>query len=230
MNIVITGASRGIGYQTALILAGAGHVVIAVSRSKEGLEKLKDASQGAPGKIIPLVFDLESGDMKILSATINKNIGSIDVLLNNAGAIINKPFETISDAELLQVYKVNVLSVFSITRELLPLMKAGSHVVNISSMGGYQGSSKFAGLSAYSSSKGALTVLSECLAEELKPMNISVNCLCLGAVQTEMLSLAFPGFKAPIEAAKMAAFIADFAITGQRYFNGKILPVSLGTI
>lgn len=96
-------------------------------------------------------------------------------------------------------------------------------------MGGFQGSAKFAGLSAYSSSKAALSGLTECLAEELKPNGISVNCLAIGAVQTEMLSKAFPGYKAPLSPAEMAGFIQYFALNGHRYFNGKILPVSITT-
>ena len=96
-------------------------------------------------------------------------------------------------------------------------------------MGGFQGSTKFAGLSAYSSSKSALSGLTECLAEELKDRNIAVNCLALGAVQTEMLGKAFPGYKAPLSAAKMAEFICEFALTGQLFFNGKIIPVSSTT-
>jgi NAD(P)-dependent dehydrogenase (short-subunit alcohol dehydrogenase family) len=96
-------------------------------------------------------------------------------------------------------------------------------------MGGVQGSAKFAGLSAYSSSKAALCTLTECLAEELKLENISVNCLALGAVQTEMLSKAFPGYRAPLSASEMAEFIVQFARSGHYYFNGKILPVSSTT-
>jgi NAD(P)-dependent dehydrogenase (short-subunit alcohol dehydrogenase family) len=96
-------------------------------------------------------------------------------------------------------------------------------------MGGFQGSAKFKGLSAYSSSKSALAGLTECLAEELKEKNIAVNCLAIGAVQTEMLNKAFPGYQAPLKANEMAAFISEFAVNGHKYFNGKIIPVSSST-
>ncbi len=96
-------------------------------------------------------------------------------------------------------------------------------------MGGVQGSEKFQGLSLYSASKAALAVFTECLAEELKTHNVKANALALGAVQTEMLSHAFPTYKAPLQASEMADYIADFALNGHQYYNGKILPVSLST-
>ena len=104
-----------------------------------------------------------------------------------------------------------------------------SHVVIISSMGGIQGSVKFPGLSAYSSSKAAVINLTELLAEEYKESGPSFNVLALGAVQTEMLQEAFPGYKAPTTPSEMARFIGDFAFTGNKFFNGKILQVSNST-
>lgn len=105
-------------------------------------------------------------------------------------------------------------------------MREGGHIVNISSMGGFQGSVKFPGLSAYSASKGALAILTECLAEELKDKNIKVNCLALGSSQTEMFEAAFPGMQAGTLAFEMGRYVADFALNGSKYFNGKIIPVS----
>jgi NAD(P)-dependent dehydrogenase (short-subunit alcohol dehydrogenase family) len=94
-------------------------------------------------------------------------------------------------------------------------------------MGGFQGSDKFPGLSAYSVTKGTLSILTECLAVELQDKNIKVNCLCLGAVQTEMLNEAFPGLTAPVEASQMGTYISDFVINGHTFYNGKVLPVAL---
>ena len=96
-------------------------------------------------------------------------------------------------------------------------------------MGGIQGSAKFAGLSAYSSSKGAVITLTELLAEEFKESGPSFNALALGAVQTEMLEEAFPGFKAPVSALEMAEYIQKFALLGHKYYNGKVLQVSNST-
>lgn len=219
MNIIITGASRGIGYETAKLLSKE-HKVIAVSRSA-GKNKL-------PG-VIHIPFDLEKGDIqKELLPAIKKEFKTVDVLINNAATFIKKPFEKITRKDLEKVYAVNLFSIAELTQSLLPLMKK-THVLNISSMGGIQGSLKFPGLSAYTSSKGALITLTECLAEEFKNKGISFNCIAFGSVQTEMLAEAFPGFKAPISAKEAAEFTAQFATTGQKYFNGKTLQMALST-
>ena len=128
-----------------------------------------------------------------------------------------------------KVYEVNVFAPAMLIKVLLPLIEKSTeaHIVNISSMGGVQGSSKFIGLSAYSSSKGALITLTECLATELAHKNIKVNCLALGSVNTEMLATAFPGYEAPVSANKMAEWVSWFALNGHHFFNGKIIPVAL---
>lgn len=232
MNIIVTGASRGIGYETIKILAAdTGNKIIALARNRGALEKLKRECNR--GNVYIVAIDLADKNMKKkLIPFIQKQFKFIDILINNAGAIVNKPIQSTSDKELENVYNVNVLSVYRLIRDLIPLLKRqkrGSHIVNISSMGGVQGSVKFSGLSAYSSSKGAVAVLTECLAQELKQFNISVNCLALGSVQTEMLQKAFPGYKAPLSAIQMADFVANFALAGNQHFNGKILPVSIST-
>lgn len=234
MNIVVTGASRGIGFETALSLCKQGHHVIAVARNGKGLENLQNAARScsADSKLMILSGDLTSEkDIQELVFHAKSLNNRIDVLINNAATIINKPFENISSDELRQLYEINVFSPFRLIQSLIPLMGGVeiSHIVNISSMGGVQGSAKFSGLSAYSSSKAALAVLSEVLAEELRAKNIKVNCLALGATQTEMLSQAFPKYEAPIIASEMAEWIAWFAINGHNYFNGKIIPVALST-
>lgn len=151
---------------------------------------------------------------------------SVDVLINNAGKLINKPFLETTQSDFELVYKVNVFGLANLTRTLLSKMNSDSHIVNISSMGGINGTSKFPGLAAYSSSKGAVSILTELLAEEFKDSGPSVNALALGAVQTEMLSEAFPGLDVPMDAKTMAAYIAQFALTGHQFYNGKVLPVS----
>jgi NAD(P)-dependent dehydrogenase (short-subunit alcohol dehydrogenase family) len=158
---------------------------------------------------------------------IKKHFTKIDILINNAGFLVNQPFQKISSVDFDQTFDINIKSPFFLCQTLLPLMHSETHIVNISSMGGFQGSAKFNGLSVYSASKGALAILTECMAEELKENGIKVNCLALGAVQTEMLSEAFPGYAAPLKPFEMAEFIVDFAINGNKYFNGKIIPVTL---
>ena len=150
----------------------------------------------------------------------------MDAVVHNAGSFMLKPFSESTQKDFEDIYKVNVFAVANLTRVCLPYLQKGSHVVTVSSMGGIQGSLKFAGLAAYSSSKGAVITLSELLAEEYKEREISFNVLALGAVQTEMLEEAFPGYQAPIKASEMADYIFDFTLTGNKYFNGKVLQVS----
>jgi NAD(P)-dependent dehydrogenase (short-subunit alcohol dehydrogenase family) len=150
----------------------------------------------------------------------------IDAIVHNAGALLLKPFEKTTLEDFESIYKVNVFGVANLTKICLPFLEKGSHVVTISSMGGIQGSMKFAGLSAYSSSKGAVITLSELLAEEYKDRAISFNVLALGAVQTEMLEEAFPGYKANLLASEMANYIYEFTLNGNKYYNGKVLQVT----
>ena len=233
MNIVITGASRGIGFELAKIFClDTKNTIVITARSIEKLNELKleCVKLNPNSKILPIACDLSNSNaVSAFTLELNKHLSTIDILINNAGAIVNKPFLELSQTDIEHVYKVNVFSVITLIQNLLPYMeqKSKSHIVNISSIGGFQGSAKFAGLSAYSSSKAALTCLTECLAEEFKDLNTAFNCLALGATQTEMLEEAFPGYKAPITAAKIAEFIADFSINAQKYMNGKIIPVSL---
>jgi NAD(P)-dependent dehydrogenase (short-subunit alcohol dehydrogenase family) len=233
MNIVITGASRGIGYQLAKVFAKtAGNKIFAVARNSDSLLKLQSEilDDNPECDFSFLAFNLLSAKLKTeLIPEIKTHLGTVDVLINNAGAIVNKAVEELTDKDFDTVFGVNVKAVFNLTRELLPLFNENAHIVNLSSMGGVQGSAKFPGLSLYSASKAAVAVLSECLAEEFKERKIKVNALAIGAVQTEMLEEAFPGYIAPLTPHEMAEFIADFAINGHRFFNGKILPVSLST-
>jgi len=221
-TIVVTGSSKGIGRELALQAAEKGHRVFALSRNVTSLQ--------ATSGVIPLQVDLS--DTKAVQQAVNEiraTTDTIDVLINNAGILLHKPFLETTSEDFYQVFETNVFGLVSITQALLPFMKVNSHVVNISSMGGIGGSSKFAGLSAYSSSKGAVSILTELLAEEFKATGPKFNALALGAVQTEMLTQAFPEFKAPVQANEMADYILQFALEGHRYFNGKVLPVSSST-
>lgn len=224
-NIIITGTSRGIGFELVEILSEMGHRVLALSRNEEpvNIKKLEN--------VTAFSFDITNAeDMSQVEDFVRENWNSkVDVLINNAGALLNKPFKDSTSEEFKQVYNVNVFGVAEITRKMLPFMDHASHVLNISSMGGIQGSMKFPGLSAYSSSKGALITLTELLAEEFKENGPSFNVLALGAVQTEMLEEAFPGYEAPVSAKEMAGYIAHFSLTGQKFYNGKIMQVSNST-
>jgi len=231
MNIIVTGASKGIGYELVKAFAiDSSNNIIAISRNKELLSKLKEECKeiNKDSNVFPVPFDLGLFDQIVELLTIVKErFENLDILVNNAGYLVNKPFRELEGDDFGRLFNINVKSVFKVVQTLHPIFNSNSHIVNISSMGGYQGSAKFPGLSLYSASKGALAVLSECMAEEFKEEQIKVNCLALGAVQTEMLSEAFPGYEAPLKAVEMAEFIKDFAFNGHNVFNGKILPVSL---
>ncbi len=222
-QILITGAGRGIGEQLAHILSEENKVLV-LTRNTSALKKLNHPN------LIAEQFDLEKNNVSQLAAEIFKRHQfNPDIVINNAGLLVNKPFEKINRSEMEAVYRVNVFGLMEICQAVIPLLKAGSHIVNIGSMGGFQGSAKFSGLSVYSSSKAAVASFSECLAEELKDKKIAVNCLALGAAQTEMLNEAFPGYKAPVSANEMAAFISDFSLNANQWINGKVIPVSLST-
>lgn len=221
-TFVVTGASRGIGYDLVQHIANQGHTVYALSRSIKTIKKTP--------KLFPVAIDIT--DEKALEEFANQlkdNRVVVDALVNNAGALLNQPFSDTTKEDFEAVYRVNVFGLASLTRLLLPLIDPKGHVVNISSMGGIGGSSKFPGLAAYSSSKGAVNILTELLAEEYKESGPSFNALALGAVQTEMLAKAFPGFQAPLSAKEMAQYIFKFALEGHHFFNGKTLPVSSST-
>lgn len=228
MNIIVTGASSGIGREVVTKLAAdPQNRLIALARNEEALRSL---AEGCPNKNItgiPIDIAGPRSSLRELKNNLSVDPGKIDILINNAGHLVNKPFTDQSESEIASMVSVNFTAAAALIAELIPLFVKGSHVVNIGSMGGFQGSLKFAGLSFYSATKGALAILTECLAAEYADRGISFNCLCPGAVQTEMFSRAFPGADAPVSPSAMAAFIADFALNGNKLFNGKILPVAL---
>jgi NAD(P)-dependent dehydrogenase (short-subunit alcohol dehydrogenase family) len=225
-NIVVFGASRGIGKELVLQLSKdkANHV-FALSRNTGALAEFCDESNITYG-----FADLTSTEVHDQLELVFKDMEHIDVLINNAGKLVNKPFEELTRSDIDSCYQTNAVGVMYATQYFVPKMKVrGGHIVNVSTVGAFQGSVKFPGLSAYSTSKAGIVSFTELFAEEYKETQIKMNCLCLGAVQTEMLEEAFPGYQAPTSAAEMAEYIGGFALNGDKYFNGKILPVSSST-
>ena len=222
MKVVITGASRGIGFEMVKQFLSNGHQVMAISRNQDKLLELEQLGANI------LAFDLTAEDFAPVIDAV-KSFGKIDILINNAGALVNKPLSQMTNEDINYVYSVNVFSVIKLTRDLLVHFNNEANIVNISSVGGVQGSVKFPGLSAYSSSKGAVSILTECLAEEFKESSLRFNALALGAVQTEMLQEAFPDYQANTSAAEMANYIYRFATQDGKLYNGKILTVSSST-
>jgi len=228
-KILISGGSSGIGKALVKKFVGEGCEVFTFARSREKLNRLSDEFTQKKDLLHTYTFDLKTGDFSRLASEVKSAMGRIDRIINNAGMLVNKPFLELTEAEVEDTFRVNVMAVFPLVQHLFPLISPGAHIVNITSIGGFQGSVKFPGLSVYSASKGALAILTESMAVELAQYNIKVNALALGAVQTDMLAAAFPHYKAPLTPDEMADFILEFTLNGHRYFNGKILPVSLST-
>jgi short-subunit dehydrogenase len=232
MNIIITGASSGIGYQTTLQLAKelsktGEHTLVILARRVNDLLDLKRIIEKEYKNItvIAEVFDIGKHDF---TAIIKKhNLNNIDALLNNAATLIKKPFQEFTSEEIFETFNINVFGLMKITQATISILKKGSHILNISSMAGFQGTQKFSGLSIYSASKGAVSIFTESLAEELKENQISVNGLALGSIQTAMLSKAYPNLNTAIKAEKISKYISDFLLEGHHFTNGKVLPLSL---
>ena len=224
-HYLVTGASRGIGFEVVKYLAENDHLITAVARSQDKLSTLRGLY---PEQIHTLALDITSEqNRKDLVQHFNEKGLTLSGIVHNAGLLVNKPFPELTNEDWEKQLDVNLLAPVFITRDLLQFLNPGSHVLNISSMGGFQGSSKFPGLTGYSVAKGALSVFTECLSGELLDRQIKCNCLCLGAVQTEMLESAFPGMQAPVKAGEMGKYISNFLETGHTFYNGKVLPVSL---
>jgi NAD(P)-dependent dehydrogenase (short-subunit alcohol dehydrogenase family) len=222
MNIVITGASRGIGFELVGKYLDQGHRVFAISRNVKSLNEVYGSVEG----FYALSFDLSSGDFHRLGDEIQKKFDEVDILINNAGLLVNKPFAEVSPSDLEKSYATNAFAPIYMVQTLSTIFNSNAHIINISSMGGFQGSLKFPGLMAYSSAKAALVCITECMQEEFKETNWAFNCLCLGAVQTEMLAEAFPGYEAPCSSKEMADYIFSFSLNNKGILKGKVLPVS----
>lgn len=228
MNIIVNGGTRGIGRELVLKLSDdSANQIIVTGRNEKLLKSLSSVS----GNIHAVQMDLASPDKNYNSLldSIKHYFTSVNTLINCAGLLIAKPFMETDENDARRILETNFFGPALLIQKLKPLMAEGSHIVNISSMGGFQGSAKFNGLAFYSSAKAALSCLSECLAGEFSDSKISVNSLALGAVQTEMLEEAFPGYRAPVSAEEMAGFISYFALNGHKFFNGKVIPVAVST-
>lgn len=224
--IVVIGASRGIGRELVLQFSKEkSNTVIALSRNTEAMKNDFTADNIHSGFI-----DLMDKDLHVAMAKTLDQFPTVDIVVNNAGKLVNKPFLELTRDDIDMCYQTNAIGVMHATQFMVPkMLEEGGHIVNISTMGAFQGSVKFPGLSAYSTSKAGITSFTELFAEEYKDTKIKMNCLCLGAAQTEMLEEAFPGMKAPVSAAEIAEYIVDFAYNAPKFFNGKVLPVSSST-
>lgn len=230
-SVVVTGASRGIGRAVAMELAAVhGCRVHAVARDPKALDALRLDAQAQGGVVVPVPLDLAAADA---AARLSERVGEgrLHALVNVAGLLVKRTFGTWTAEDGKALFHLNTVVPLLLAQVLADRLSGDpvGHILNIGSMGGFQGSAKFPGLALYSASKGGLVTVTECLAEELKERSISCNCLSIGAVDTDMLREAFPGYQAPIGAEAMGAYIARFSLEGHNYFNGKVLPVALST-
>jgi NAD(P)-dependent dehydrogenase (short-subunit alcohol dehydrogenase family) len=227
MNIIVNGGTRGIGREIVINLAhDNSNQVLVTGRNEKALKSITSAHKNVRSFCLDMsLFDSQCDSFM---ATVAEHFTRVDILINNAGFLLARDFLEMKNEEARLIMETNFFGPASLIRIIKPMMPSGSHIVNIASMGGFQGSAKYRGLSYYSASKAALACLTECLANEFTGFGISVNCLALGSVQTEMLIEAFPGYKAPVNAKQMADYISGFALTGHKFFNGKILPVAIG--
>lgn len=210
-RFLITGASRGIGRETALSLLEIGHEVHATSRTHCEL-------------IGCTTYTLDYTVPESRAQFSSKLNGLLfDGLILNAGALVNRPFRELSPSDFDLMAAANWSGHALLVQALLPNLAPGAHVVFISSMGGYQGASKYPGLLAYATSKMAMAGLAESMQSELGPEGFSFNALCLGAVQTEMLAEAFPGYEAPVDPQTMGSSIAHFAVNGHKTQAGQVI-------
>jgi short-subunit dehydrogenase len=226
MNIIVNGGTKGIGREVVLyFVQNKTNRILVTGRNNDELKKLSSEYNN----ILTLNIDISESDrfVKVYESMVSDHLQTVDIVINMAGYLVVNNFVDFTNDEARKMMETNFFGPASLIRAIVPYMKRGSHIINISSMGGFQGSSKYKGLSYYSASKAALSCLTECLANEFSELDISVNCLALGAVQTEMFEKAFPGATAGIDARKMAEFISDFALKGNQFINGKIIPVAI---
>ena len=221
-TILVSGSSSGIGLEICIQASDLGLNVLAISRNIEPLEGILNLKANS----VDITNDsqIEAYVKKITSENIK-----IDILINNAGFLIKDSFRKTTYEIFKQTYDVNVFGLASLTRALLPIINKDGQVINIASVGGLNASKKFPGLSAYSSSKGAVITLTEVLAEEYRS-GPRFNCLALVSVQTEMLRKAFPGYEAKVMPSDMAKQILDFALDESSLPNGEIIKLDKGNL
>ena len=224
-TVCITGASKGLGYALVqTFLKESNFQIAAITRNGEELRKqLESEEERERVHIIEANIGVDSGRREVRDHI--NTMPELRILIHNAGKLIFKPFLEITEKELKDIYNVNFFAPFHLTQQLMPLMSR-AHIIHISSIGGVDGSLKFGGLSAYSTSKAALNCLTEMLSEEFKETENSFNCLALGSVATEMFAAAFPGASASATPEIMAKYIFHFALQAPEVMRGKIISLS----
>ena len=179
---IVTGAASGIGLGIAQLFIKEGSKVVFSDINKSG----KAAADAAGKKALFIECDISNaGSVKNLVAKTLEAFGTIDILINNAGILYQKPISETSDEEWDAVININLKGTFLLTREVLPIFEKHGRgkIVNMASIAGIIG---YENLSAYCASKGGIIAMTRSLALEFAPKNINVNCICPGAIKTGM--------------------------------------------
>lgn len=216
---VVTGASRGIGRAIALRLAEAGAEVAMWARDSMALRMVANEIQSARGKARAIVVDVTDPDaVNQASDLVRATMPPVRTVVNNAGAVLRKSTETITDAEWRRVMAVNLDGTFYVTRAFIAdLEHNAGRVINIASIAGREGTSL---LAAYCAAKHGVVGLTRALAEELRAAKVSVNAICPGSVDTAMLREGMPGARPDMTADDIARTVlwvahgAPAALTG----------------
>jgi NAD(P)-dependent dehydrogenase (short-subunit alcohol dehydrogenase family) len=240
---IVTGAGRGLGNGIALALAGAGSDLVLAARSTHELERISQKIiTDTKRKVFPLSLDLtKEGEIERLITSVLDEFGRIDVLVNNAGTNVRKPFLEITQQDFDDVAQINLRAVFFLTQAVVNEMmkqKKGK-IINIASLASQIG---LRNVSAYAASKGGIASLTKSLALELAPYNINVNAIAPGYYQTKMTEALFrdeEGYRwvlsripmgragLPDDLAGTAIFLASSA---SDYITGQILFVDGGWV
>jgi len=185
-SVIITGANRGIGYETALAFGRAGYKVFAAMRNLENATALKQKAKEESLAIEIVTMDVDSDESvrKCIDAILKKN-GNVDVLVNNAGIERHSSIEELDMAEFKAVMETNYFGVVRCIKAVLPQMRKDRNgcIINITSVAGKIACTP---LGAYTASKYALEAVSEVLAQEVKPFNIRVAIVEPGIINTQM--------------------------------------------
>jgi short-subunit dehydrogenase len=220
---IITGAGGGIGYELCRKFAANGWKTIGISGRANSLNSIKGVHF-----VNCDIREWVNMDGLISQCDLKNDDSDFRILINNAGFLLKTSFESFREEEIMEMIKVNYVAPMKITQEFLPWLRQSSkaHIIYVGSMGGFQGSTRYEGLSVYSSTKSALGSLSESLAEEYRHTKMHFNTLALGAVDTEMLKKSMPNYAAQVKVEQMCEWIYEFSYRSYGLINGKVIPVA----
>ena len=239
-NVIVTGGSRGLGLAMARVIAASGHQVIALARrdSTELAAAARAAEAAGHGAIRFRACDLaEIGEIPALVKRLHEEFGALHALVNNAGLGSSGILATMRDAEIERLVRLNLLSPMVLTKYVVRAMmtSGGNRIVNVSSI---VASTGYSGLAAYSATKAALIGFTRSLARELGRLDITVNAIAPGFVETEMTHELNPGQRTQIarrsalhrmaEPDDIANAVAYFLSDAARNITGTVLTVDAG--